>query len=147
MKKFYEDEEYIKMCEKADLIPTFAIWTIGYLEPGIVWQDGNCFYNQYSISMPSNNDKLIWIPRQDQLQEMLPEDYDVDVPYNMIDCIQSEINDFEMYPYVSGGGGAIDGWSIKKYYQQFTSFEQLLLSLVMKEKYNKTWNGEEWVSE
>ena len=29
--------------------------------------------------------------------------------------------------------------------QGFSSFEQFWLAFVMKEKYNKTWNGEAWV--
>lgn len=28
--------------------------------------------------------------------------------------------------------------------EQFTSMEQLWLAFVMKEKYNKTWDGNEW---
>src|SRR5690554_4032010 len=71
MKHFFEDETYIKMCRKADLVPEFEIKLIGYTVPGIVWQDGNCFYNERSIVMPSNNDKLIWLPRQDQLQNIV----------------------------------------------------------------------------
>ena len=33
------------------------------------------------------------------------------------------------------------------YYRQFTSMEQLWLAFVMKEKYGKVWNVEEWVKE
>ena len=35
----------------------------------------------------------------------------------------------------------------KKYFLQFSSFEQLWLVFVMKEKYGKTWNGQDWVKE
>ncbi len=31
--------------------------------------------------------------------------------------------------------------------KSFTSMEQLWLAFVMKEKYNKVWDGEEWINE
>jgi len=34
-----------------------------------------------------------------------------------------------------------------KYLNQFISMEQLWLAFVMKEKFNKVWNGENWIKE
>lgn len=66
-------------------------------------------------------DDLIWLPRQDQLQKMIDN------------------------PPV---------WQFHYFVQELTrqgiqsmSYEQLWLAFVMKEKYNKIWNGDEWVNE
>lgn len=47
------------------------------------------------------------------------------------------------------GASDIYGWLKRVTFFQietpYQSFEQLWLAFVMKEKYNKTWNGEEWI--
>ena len=68
----------------------------------------------------------LWLPRQDQLQEMIG---------GMDKCLElvywwqeaSKVGDYHGY-----------------YHDSFDSMEQLWLAFVMKEKYNKVWNGEEW---
>ena len=61
------------------------------------------------------------LPRQDELQEMLGF------------C----------------GASGIHGWmkrvTLFQMESPYQSFEQLWLAFVLKEKYNKIWNGEEWV--
>ena len=66
-----------------------------------------------------------WLPRQDQLQKMV-EDKDgcEEYWYNRL------IADFNIY--------------CMKIKDPIFSPEQLWLAFVMKEKYNKTWNGEDW---
>jgi hypothetical protein len=66
-------------------------------------------------------EKYIWLPRQDQLQEMCEPPLDV---------LLMEF--WEWLPKYEVG-------------VKFTSMEQLWLSFVMKEKYEKVWDGEEWV--
>lgn len=66
----------------------------------------------------------IWLPRQDQLQEMLRGKYD----------IRTMCWDFNGFL-----GGRRAGYSMK-----FNSMEQLWLAFVMLEKYNKIWNGMDW---
>ena len=76
---------------------------------------------------------LVWLPRQDQLQEMV---------IDIIDCSShsatANLINFgtRLQQFVK------DDYD---YWMQFTSMEQLWLAFVMKEKYNKTWNGEKWV--
>ncbi|KKL82719.1 hypothetical protein LCGC14_1981920 [marine sediment metagenome] len=61
----------------------------------------------------------VWLPRQDQLQEMVKRDS------------LHLILDFECFAISYG--------------DLSTSMEQLWLAFVMKEKYNKTWDGGKWV--
>jgi len=66
-----------------------------------------------------------WLPTQDQLQEMIKESFD---------------NLYQMsYRFYA--------WQVRQDLNillEQTSMEQLWLAFVMKEKYNKTWNREEW---
>ena len=62
--------------------------------------------------------RVCQLDRQDQLQEM--------VGYSDIHSLMMHFWDFIGYDHIC------------------TSLEQLWLAFVMKEKYNKTWNGENW---
>ncbi len=73
----------------------------------------------------------IWLPTQDQLQEMIVNS----TPIGLIKV---------MYNRVYGAVEPKLGFS---YYGKFTSMEQLWLAFVMKEKYNKIWDGEGWKEE
>lgn len=68
----------------------------------------------------------VWLPLQHQLQEM------VNCPLmNLIDSIR----EFYWRNLKENSGE-----------DKFTSMEQLWLAFVMKEKHNKVWNGEKWVT-
>ena len=70
--------------------------------------------------------KFIWLPRQDQLQEMI--DWQNLGPAKVTEM----------------------GYRLFKFLEiphSFTSMEQLWLAFAMWEKYHKTWNGEDWVEE
>jgi len=120
-------ETYIKMCEKAEEIqglrPMSQRWEMGdYVSEGYTrWtiaegKMGRCFAD-------------IWLPRQDQLQEMLPEYI---AKSGFVPSLAAHFADFvcstDLYPL------------------PFTSFEQWWLAFVYKQKYNKVWNGEEWIT-
>ncbi len=101
-------EEYIKMCEKAGEIQKVK---------------------------PSPNDpreffrldkNAVWLPRQDQLQEMCQEKK----PQWLLSSLDISVN-HEMSRHYD-------------YFQRFTSMEQLWLAFVMKERFNKTWSEKEW---
>jgi len=62
---------------------------------------------------------LIWLPRQDQLQEILEGEY------------YFYFNRFHNF--------------CSQNYAKYLSFEQLWLAFVMKEKYNKIWNGNDFI--
>jgi len=145
-------ETYIKMCEKAEEIQDgwdIADWDYCYCEKGervVVlsgYETDGGFYGHgvetdfweegkpNKIICNEDSDVHIWLPRQDQLQEMVG-DWEK----------QIEILDDWL-------GNAYDPPSFKGNYwciNNLTSMEQLWLAFVMKEKYNKVWNGEEWIT-
>ncbi len=135
-------EQYIKMCEEAEGI-----------QPHEEWQDGDYFFHELKIAESCGykkgvfvehisdytmhdahrskgnrhlNKRWIWLPRQDQLQEMVCEDWG----------LQTICTRLEEFSKASDGGVSI---TISG------SMEQLWLAFVMKEKFNKTWDGERWV--
>lgn len=113
-------EQYIEMCQRAEEIQELkAIQGIQYSWPlslvGIN-EEGNW----YAVGKG-------WLPRQDQLQEM--------VKHSPYDCF------FDGVPNDNGG----EKQKIEHYFLQFeSSWEQLWLAFVMKEKFGKVWNGEDW---
>ena len=125
-------EEYIKMCEAAEEIQGaweveegdyFAEWIpertkhkLPIIFCGIV--DGE--------TVPERDKfKSVWLPRQDQLQEIMQED--------AISLIQK-----------------LMGWIVTNNYIPIglpqPTMEQLWLSFVMYEKYEKKWDGETWAT-
>lgn len=135
-------ETYIKMCEKAKEIQTeittphyhqfhMGDWYMSLPEicVGCVGI-GDAFYfsDLHKKNMPI---KFIWLPRQDQLQEMM--------------CEWSGVKTNPGWSILH----ALDRWLSKNLRgdMHYWSTEQLWLAFVMKEKYNKVWTGKDWVSE
>ena len=117
-------KEYIKMCEKAEEIQKNKRWL----------KAGDFCRNPYSgdshaIGTTVEKTDLIWLPRQDQLQEMVKQN-----SLNIID-LNYFVASISLFLKQSNKDGEL-------YY----SLEQLWLAFVMKEKYNKTWNGKEWLT-
>ena len=87
----------------------------------------------------------IWLPCQDQLQEML------DIPKGTIHKKQSGRCGGKLAKYLAFEIGyfANQDYEIHpkemNYIDLFDSMEQLWLALVMKERYGKVWNGENWI--
>ena len=79
-----------------------------------------------------NEDRFIWLPRQDQLQEMLGDFKKCIKLISSVSLVNQGII-YKMGEYL--------------YCDNSTSMEQLWLAFVMKEKYNKIWNGENWTKE
>ncbi len=113
-------KEYIKMCEKAEEIQP------GELNPGDFYVTKMNVYNYIhricSVQMRRRFFQ-IRLHRQDQLQEMLM------VNGNLTALMQ------DLWRYASKEFDL--DWSK-------STMEQLWLAFVMKEKYNKIWNGKEW---
>lgn len=155
-------EIYIKMCEKAVGIQALRQWSYfdnslfketrqgNYEEGDYIWADGEIYLiggdcydisegSKYGLKISSagycegddfNVKKVIWLPRQDELQEMI--NFRPNGIYGFWEFIRGEWN-----PYSE---------SYDTYLSEYlTSMEQLWLAFVMKEKYNKIWNGEDWV--
>jgi hypothetical protein len=126
-------KEYIKMCEKAVEIQDMKSRTI---ETGdFYYQKENRSYAYKGVHIsktgiqrcPAPNPVTwrIWLPRQDQLQGMIDH-------MSVFDLMRdfNEFNDF------NGDN--------RPYTHSLNSMEHLWLAFVMKEKFNKTWNGTEW---
>ncbi len=115
-------EQYIKMsdCEE---IQEQARGEHGYFVCGEHHLDMTNDIIEYFQHMIKNKEKRVWLPTQDRLQEMLqPCGFGV------------MLWDFHAFA------------SILIRDENITSMEQLWLAFVMKEKYNKTWDGNEWVA-
>ena len=70
-------------------------------------------------------DEHFWLPRQDQLQGMVGNH----TWYGLI----LKLNQF------------VEEVDFSQEANEFRSMEQLWLAFVMKEKYNKVWNGDDWI--
>jgi len=157
--------EYIKMCEMAKEIQNLRKDISDKKFVTTLYETGDwfCYTDPYSItirmtggnqnptelvkgiyvvgsssiqssSIPDRKEKLefingykevkniIWLPRQDQLQEIVSPSFLKEDKFMIIDKFLSFID----------------------YADREWSFEQLWLAFVMKEKFNKIWDGEEW---
>ncbi len=118
-------ETYIKMCDCEEMQKSFP-----------AYDDSNYIYNlcRMKVVYSSSNvywdggNGLIWLPTQDQLQGMVISGHP-DGAYQLVMLL-----------------GDFRAWFLERatLKQKFTSMEQLWLAFVMKEKYNKIWNGEKW---
>ncbi len=140
-------EQYIKMCEKAEEIqelrPIQHYNRKTHKETPDLWKDGDwfsadgkiytyggdCYHlKQYDDEAPDLGsagycegdggyvDKIVWLPRQDQLQALSGLDW----------------RSFDKKCLVYESPALV------------TTKEQAGIRVVMKEKYNKTWDGEDW---
>ena len=143
---------YIEMCDCPEIQSTWkpkqGDWLVAreYLDIPLVAIDGlregelvvELHWEDWDFL---DEDTSIWLPRQDQLQEM------VGFTARSIGAIyrwaSSEVYDLpddkENYSFPHD-----EHWyrNIPLYFNG--SWEQLWLAFVMKEKHNKIWNGEEW---
>ena len=140
-------EVFIKMCEKAEEIQKGHVFVPGDYKSysGLVSLIESCDSDRVYYHYPFR----IWLPTQDQLQEMAFEHLKQKYPayeqgkivkynYNTFDLLNSFTNfivDFE-HTVVHN-----EEYSLL----ETTSNERLWLMLVMKKLYNKTWNGKEWI--
>lgn len=115
-------ETYVKMCEKAVEIQKLC--------PNEISE------KDFSAILPPSEEEeaklpkfkiicgiFVWLPRQDQLQEMMIETgTNINLLHYFVSWIDNTYN--------------LCSWD---------SMEQLWLAFVMKERYSKVWNGEDWV--
>ena len=124
-------KQYIKMCDCPEIQgqkPKGNEFTISYKNPDIwIEHEGSFLYAKHDI----------WLPRQDQIQEMLPL---YDHPSTLAVFFGVFCANKEMYEgvYAKKGYGFVD---------KFISMEQLWLAFYMYEKHKKTWDGKKWVEE
>ncbi len=136
-----DSETYVKMCEKAKEIqevwkpeicdrvatkiqlvpnPEYMPFIIGFNLRAVLLSMGA------TIQIEVLKELCIWLPRQDQLQKM--------VELSLLNLLVSFYKFVELKKAPSYAAG-------------FTSMEQLWLAFVMKEKYGKVWDSENWVKE
>ena len=121
--------KYIGMCEKA-----FEIQNRTNKEMGDLVVNTTCLLARTGsdrrekrftylklLGFNYGNIDYIWLPKQDQLQEMVDGTYLA----KLVDISNFSLN--------------------ISYIHIFESLEQLWLAFVMKEKYNKQWDGTDWV--
>ena len=126
--------EYIAMCDCPEI------------QKGHVDKTGDLFANKWFIGVyirdesyiyevedsPKREQRInnpIWLPRQDQLQEMVG-----GFEAGFVDWFHWRN---AIYPHMQNPFNK--EW-------RFTSMEQLWLAFVMKENHNKTWDGNKWVT-
>jgi len=105
------------MCGKANEIQN--------IKPSVWDVESHNFWHPNSIPK-------IWLPRQDQLQEMVDANHLDNHRYSNRMVIQ-------FFPIVMPTCDIEECAKVK-----INSMEQLWLAFVMKEKFNKTWDGKNW---
>lgn len=117
-------EQYIKMCKEAKEIQVRWRPAEGdyYFVKGT--KDMIKILNHTGFAMFPVCVNYIWLPRQDQLQDM------IDISFNYI-----------WNYFVS----AIEKYPAPAYNDFIESMEQLWLAFCMSEKFNKIWDGESWI--
>ncbi len=134
-------EQYIKMCDCEEIQSQrkrISEWD------GKLWMfnEGGDFITNAKLARlgseratratsGKNSPKLVWLPRQDQLQEMVD---NVPTYIEKLGNIFRAVRDFKLTER---------HWAEKDF--PFTSMEQLWLAFVMKEKYSKVWDGQKWL--
>ena len=134
-------EKYIEMCEKAIEIQeswnpidgdfacgkTRSLEKINGIIKGTIKIGEAKVYNK-NCRFIANPALSVWLPRQDQLQDMVSLD-----PGWLLMTGLDDFNDWE------------EGSGLVRERDNYNSMEQLWLAYVMEKKYNKTWNGKEWI--
>jgi len=137
-------DEYIKMCKQAiELQKEKKV----HADIGLNWNDGDFFhipesntsqvFSNASLSegliLEEDLERAIWLPRQDQLQHSLfGEGVSLNSPLKTPEDVTRLFHKFiatECGIYVH------------------LSFERMWLAFIMKHKFNKVWNGEDWVED
>ena len=115
--------QYVNMCRAAREIQ--ESWPLTAWEKDSWFSDGDGIFNALERRVCSDS---VWLCRQDQLQEMMG------LP------IDTLWNDFSVWVEVRVIAGNGD-YRLREY----KSFEQLWLAFVMANKFNKEWDGSDWV--
>jgi hypothetical protein len=91
-------------------------------------QDGD----KYVLECQDLKEQVLWLPRQDQLQTIIEPD-NARVYLLMGNAMEESYHDYSKNSKVKAP-------------ELFYSMEQLWLAYIMRERYNKVWNEEEWVT-
>jgi hypothetical protein len=125
-----KSSNYIKICESAKVIqkqwkPEFGDFFVS-MSLGLTSPCQSVTSDLEKKVSYLKTIKAVWLPRQDQLQEMVIEKYAT--PWDLAIAFSN----------VLMGDNA-------SYFEQFDSMEKLWLAFIMLEKYKKKWKDGEWV--
>lgn len=109
-------EIYIKMCDCKEIRSQWRDFEDGLNDDNSAWVHKSYHCEKYEV----------WLPRQDQIQEMCPWKQPELVHQWLIKFFYFLVNDIGVDVSI------------------FNTPEQLWLAFYMYEKYEKTWNGESW---
>jgi len=143
-------KEYIKMCEEAKEIQKrkdvtrdgdYFATDDEYYEPGFFncHDEFECYCKTALAEGEGAPKRMTWLPRQDQLQEMLLAD-----PDNRFDttvCYITLTYNFARFCGIDDE----DAEGMSNVDLRKESLEVLWLAFVMAEMYSKEWNGKKWV--
>lgn len=150
-------KEYLKMCELAIEIQKAKNFERPYSIFWIYYEDKECgkcgkvidtnycsdcggvsqdsekgyFATTGSLTMNDRACKNVWLPCQDQLQDLFIKDVKCSKGKSAVFRCVFDLTDFYNRFF--------------KYYNQFTSMEQLWLAYIMLSKYDKVWEKEKWI--
>jgi len=131
-------ETYIKMCEKSEEIQGQRVAAWHMMEANQVYfYDGDDVWFAYTVG-EGLEQKLnkVWIPRQDQLQEMVKGEKHMHLlAYEFASYFHGTVD--PLYAYLGMDNFTVDADN---------SMEQMWLAFVMKKKYNKIWDGNSWIN-
>jgi hypothetical protein len=132
-------KEYIAMCEAAEEIQEHfsdisnrigrPVYFYQYAGKGTRWETYERIGVEYDEDHVSERTKHVWLPSQDQSQ-------DLSCAFG-ISCMLYEFNDF-----VFSNPGNRD--NALRYSVRFKTVEQLWLGFIMEQNYEKHWNGSKW---
>jgi hypothetical protein len=139
--KMDTSKEYIAMCVAAEEIQDYfgncdnqIGKTLYYYQmpgEGINWKVEEAIGVAYCCDYPSERTKTIWLPSQDQLQDVCPGEGILRVLHNFSTFVFYQSNDKEIL--------------LRRYPgTQFATAEQLWLAYLMYITLQKRWNGEKW---
>ncbi len=133
-------EKYIEMCRKAvELHKEYAEYGDWYVEIEQKVTEGNPFiYAERKSFLYMPKEHWVFLPRQDQLQKM------IDWNYKLTYYKYSKRYDIE-WQIIFEKDDKLEPGELKKC-MYFDSVEKILLLMIMREKYNKTWDGKDWIS-
>ena len=105
-------------------------------------------YGDQYVSEYNPKGENVWLPRQDQLQSFYAENLKLDARglLELITDLRDFCDPFDRLGTMPLPVAAREAEREEKYVEQFVSMEQLWLAVVMQENFQKSWNGEEWIS-
>lgn len=129
-------ENYIKMCDCKEIQEKWDLKLVDICYDKIKKEAGP-FHFQRTIWDKKHKKGFVWLPRQDQIQEMM-KDW-VDKGWSSTPSIYLVCGFARFCGFEDEEAEGRSNVSIRK-----GSMEQLWLAFYMYEIYNKTWEGETW---